>query len=117
MSQQDFMQRDECLIVNDADVIVGTANKHSCHRFTPDQPRGALHRAFSVFLFSPDGKLLLQQRAASKVTFPAVWTNTCCSHPLAGQVLNFDIEITDLRPATAEELSHGHAHGPGGHHH
>ena len=39
------------------------------------------------------------------------------NHPLAGQVLHFDIEITDLRPATAEELSHGHAHGPGGHHH
>jgi FKBP-type peptidyl-prolyl cis-trans isomerase SlyD len=39
------------------------------------------------------------------------------NHPLAGQVLNFDIEITDLRAATAEELSHGHAHGPGGHHH
>lgn len=31
-----------------------------------------------------DGKLLLQQRASSKITFPDVWTNTCCSHPLAG---------------------------------
>jgi FKBP-type peptidyl-prolyl cis-trans isomerase SlyD len=39
------------------------------------------------------------------------------NHPLAGQTLNFDIEIMELRPATAEELSHGHAHGPGGHHH
>jgi isopentenyl-diphosphate delta-isomerase type 1 len=43
-----------------------------------------LHRAFSVFLFNSEGKLLLQQRAASKVTFPNVWTNTCCSHPLYG---------------------------------
>ena len=30
------------------------------------------------------GKLLLQQRAQSKITFPSVWTNTCCSHPLFG---------------------------------
>jgi FKBP-type peptidyl-prolyl cis-trans isomerase SlyD len=39
------------------------------------------------------------------------------NHPLAGQALTFDIEIVDLRPATSEELAHGHAHGPGGHHH
>ena len=45
--------------------------------------QGLLHRAFSVFLFRPtDGKLLLQQRAAEKITFPDMWTNTCCSHPL-----------------------------------
>ena len=39
------------------------------------------------------------------------------NHPLAGQALTFDIEIVDVRPATAEELEHKHAHGPGGHHH
>jgi FKBP-type peptidyl-prolyl cis-trans isomerase SlyD len=39
------------------------------------------------------------------------------NHPLAGQHLNFDVEITDVRAATEEELSHGHVHGPGGHHH
>jgi FKBP-type peptidyl-prolyl cis-trans isomerase SlyD len=39
------------------------------------------------------------------------------NHPLAGQNLNFDVEITDVRAATEEELSHGHVHGPGGHHH
>lgn len=39
------------------------------------------------------------------------------NHPLAGQDLTFDVEITDMRLATAEELSHGHAHGPNGHHH
>ncbi len=39
------------------------------------------------------------------------------NHPLAGQNLHFDVEIAEVRPATPEELSHGHVHGPGGHHH
>ncbi|PGH38409.1 MAG: peptidylprolyl isomerase, partial [Candidatus Nephrothrix sp. EaCA] len=39
------------------------------------------------------------------------------NHPLAGVELNFDVEITDVRAATKEELAHGHVHGPGGHHH
>lgn len=37
--------------------------------------------------------------------------------PLAGKVLTFDIEVVDIREATAEEVDHGHAHGVGGHHH
>jgi FKBP-type peptidyl-prolyl cis-trans isomerase SlyD len=39
------------------------------------------------------------------------------NHPLAGQALNFDVEITDVRDASKEEMEHGHAHGPGGHDH
>jgi FKBP-type peptidyl-prolyl cis-trans isomerase SlyD len=39
------------------------------------------------------------------------------NHPLAGQTLTFDVEVTDVREATDEELAHGHAHGPGGAHH
>lgn len=39
------------------------------------------------------------------------------NHPLAGQTLTFDIEIVEVRSASAEELAHSHAHGPGGHHH
>lgn len=39
------------------------------------------------------------------------------NHPLAGQNLNFDVEIAGVRPATEEELAHGHVHGGGGHHH
>ncbi|WJW75502.1 peptidylprolyl isomerase [Thiohalobacter sp. IOR34] len=38
------------------------------------------------------------------------------NHPLAGVTLTFDVEITDVRDATAEELEHGHVHGPEGHH-
>lgn len=39
------------------------------------------------------------------------------NHPLAGQDLRFDVTIAEVRPATDEELAHGHAHGPGGHQH
>ncbi len=39
------------------------------------------------------------------------------NHPLAGKDLFFNVELIDMRAATAEEIAHGHAHGPGGHHH
>lgn len=39
------------------------------------------------------------------------------NHPLADMTLHFDVEIVDVRAATADEISHGHAHGPGGHQH
>jgi len=39
------------------------------------------------------------------------------NHPLAGVDLTFDVEVADIRAASAEELEHGHAHGAGGHHH
>jgi len=51
----------------------------------------------------------------TKVTDSHVTLNT--NHPLAGVDLTFDVEIHDVRNATKEELEHGHAHGPGGHHH
>jgi FKBP-type peptidyl-prolyl cis-trans isomerase SlyD len=39
------------------------------------------------------------------------------NHPLAGVQLNFDVKVLSVREATAEELEHGHVHGPHGHHH
>ncbi len=39
------------------------------------------------------------------------------NHPLAGVELNFSVEVAEIRAATAEEIEHGHPHGPGGHHH
>lgn len=39
------------------------------------------------------------------------------NHPLAGKKLHFEVEVAEVRAATEAELSHGHVHGPGGHHH
>ena len=39
------------------------------------------------------------------------------NHPMAGKDLHFDIDVVDVREASAEELEHGHVHGEGGHHH
>lgn len=84
MSQEELMLKDECVLLDLEDNVVGHDNKYESHIFCPARPRAKLHRAFSVFLFDDEGRLMLQQRAASKITFPSVWTNTCCSHPLFG---------------------------------
>ncbi|MGB1587263.1 MAG: FKBP-type peptidyl-prolyl cis-trans isomerase [Poseidonia sp.] len=39
------------------------------------------------------------------------------NHALAGESLTFSVEVVELREASEEEIAHGHAHGPGGHHH
>lgn len=66
---------EEVLLVNEQNEIIGRAEKLEAHE------KGLLHRAFSVFVFNSNGDLLLQQRALHKYHSPALWTNTCCSHP------------------------------------
>lgn len=54
------------------------------------------------------------------VTVTAVEGDTVtvdANHPLAGEELNFNVEVMEVREATSDELAHGHVHGPGGHHH
>lgn len=70
-----------CIVTDENDLPIGTASKKLCHLMT-NIDKGLLHRAFSVFLFNDKNELLLQQRATEKITFPDMWTNTCCSHPL-----------------------------------
>ena len=48
---------------------------------------GRLHRAFSVLVYDPAGRVLLQQRAAVKTRFALRWSNSCCGHPAPGQGL------------------------------
>jgi isopentenyl-diphosphate delta-isomerase len=48
---------------------------------------GQLHRAFSVHLIDPAGRILLQRRAAVKTRFPLRWANACCGHPAPGEAV------------------------------
>eukprot|EP00262_Sarcandra_glabra_P012148 TRINITY_DN3071_c0_g1_i1.p1 TRINITY_DN3071_c0_g1~~TRINITY_DN3071_c0_g1_i1.p1 ORF type:complete len:297 (+),score=43.73 TRINITY_DN3071_c0_g1_i1:226-1116(+) len=80
--QRRLMFEDECILVDEEDNVIGHDSKYNCHLLEKIESENLLHRAFSVFLFNSKYELLLQQRSATKVTFPKVWTNTCCSHPL-----------------------------------
>ncbi len=73
--------QERVVLVNEQDDVLGTMEKLEAHR------KGLLHRAFSVFLFDDEGRLLLQQRAATKYHSALLWTNTCCSHPRPGESL------------------------------
>jgi len=69
------MSEDNVILVDENDIQVGLMPKLEAHQ------KGLLHRAFSVFIFNKDYKLLLQKRALSKYHSGGLWTNTCCSHP------------------------------------
>ena len=74
---QSEMMGELCLVVDIDDNITGSETKLECHRND-----GVRHRAFSVLIFDSAGRLLLQKRSSEKITFPGVWANSCCSHPL-----------------------------------
>lgn len=75
----------------------------------------------SAFQGVPRVEVGMQFRAGQRqVTVTKVAGDTVTvdgNHPLADQVLHFAVEVIEVRQATAEEISHGHVHGPGGHHH
>uniref|UniRef100_A0A2R5L127 isopentenyl-diphosphate Delta-isomerase n=2 Tax=Hirondellea gigas TaxID=1518452 RepID=A0A2R5L127_9CRUS len=108
-TQEQFLE-EQCIVVDMQDKKIGADSKRTCHK-NVNIKKGLLHRAFSVFLFNSDGKLLLQQRAAEKITFPNVWTNSCCSHPLSidGEVESKDDlaeKIEGVKTAAIRKLSH-----------
>ena len=80
--EQVKMLKELCIQVNEQDEPIGPRSKVDLHVWENIiSGEKLLHRAFSVFLINKENKLLLQQRAGSKITFPDYWANTCCSHP------------------------------------
>jgi len=102
--QETFMDEDMCIVVDEHDNIIGRDTKRNCHLMENINGNNLLHRAFSVFLFNEEGKLLLQQRAKSKITFPLMWTNTCCSHPLHN--LEENNGVLGVKRAARRKLQH-----------
>lgn len=114
-----------CIVLDENDKPIGTASKKICkgNRTTIQYPlllrllghlmtnidKGLLHRAFSVFLFNDKNELLLQQRASEKITFPDMWTNTCCSHPLhipTETGASLEDSIAGVKRAAQRKLEH-----------
>lgn len=104
-------------VVDERGRVLGTAEKLSVHRVP-----GTLHRAFSLFGFDADGRLLLQRRASSKYHSPLLLTNTACGHPLPGEdpadavrrrvADELGAEVTDLASAgTVQYHVHDEASG------
>ena len=76
-SEQVDMMSEQVILVDVSDQLIGSMSKVEAHRGD-----GVLHRAFSILIFDEENRLLIQKRASHKITFPDVWANTVCSHPL-----------------------------------
>ena len=85
------MERNKVVLVTHEDNAIAVMDKLEAHQ------KGLLHRAFSIFIFNRDGKMLLQQRAANKYHGGSLWTNACCSHPQWDE---------DIRQSAAQRLKY-----------
>jgi FKBP-type peptidyl-prolyl cis-trans isomerase SlyD len=79
--------------------------------FFPEEAE--LETGITYFAHTPEGRNI--QFVITNIDNEDITVNF--NHPFAGKNLEFDIELLDVRDATAEEISHGHVHGPDGHHH
>ncbi len=73
------MKEENVILVDREDRPIGLMPKLEAHQ------KGALHRAFSVFILNDRNEIMLQQRASEKYHSPLLWTNTCCSHQREGE--------------------------------
>jgi isopentenyl-diphosphate delta-isomerase len=85
---------EQVVLVDEQDREIGVEDKLAAHR-----NGGALHRAFSIFIFNRRGEMLLQKRAATKYHFRSIWGNSCCGHPRPGEEL-----VSAARRRLREEL-------------
>ncbi|MEO1482184.1 MAG: isopentenyl-diphosphate Delta-isomerase [Myxococcota bacterium] len=77
-------ENERLILVDEDDNVLGYASKGEAHN-----GMGTLHRAFSIFIFNPDGEVLLQKRSEQKRLWPMYWSNSCCSHPREGETYEF----------------------------
>ena len=98
-SEQIALMSEAVILVDENDSAIGSASKVSAH-----YQAGLLHRAFSVLMFDREGRLLLQKRADDKVTFPGVWANSCCSHPLSSDSESELIDASGVKRAAIRKL-------------
>ena len=97
-SSQLEMMKEMCLVVDENDKVIDSVSKIDCHR-----GKGIRHRAFSVLIFDSEDRLLMQQRSIEKITFPGIWANSCCSHPLDVENENGD-EIEGVIHASKRKM-------------
>ncbi|XP_077284867.1 isopentenyl-diphosphate delta isomerase [Arctopsyche grandis] len=126
VSQEAALDEENCILVDEADNTIGSASKRMCH-IVGANGEIPLHRAFSVFLFNTKGEMLMQRRGNKKVTFPNVYANACCSHPLwigdkeediflaAQRRLNYElgIPVEQISPTDFNLLTRIHYHHAG----
>ncbi|UJR31982.1 hypothetical protein I4U23_019455 [Adineta vaga] len=88
--QQVSLLYEPLMVVDENDQIIGEVTKKDAHLLENIEGEQSLvHRAFSFFLFdnsTTPSRLILQQRSSEKITYPSLWANTCCSHPLYNDI-------------------------------
>jgi FKBP-type peptidyl-prolyl cis-trans isomerase SlyD len=84
----------------------------------PEMVQKVPRSAFGAQEVKPGMKFSTNQGGVVTVTEVGLENVTVdANHPLAGVELNFEVEVMEVRNASSEEITHGHVHGPGGHHH